>query len=382
MEETWSDVNINNFGSVTTDTQSYHAQEQTIVSAYANSTATTTDTKSCLTDEENESRKDLSSVVPMVQGHSDVNMSFEQMVKQTHKIVIELKRKQELKKANKAREKQKKIKSDKDEKDDKEKMLNRLSMCEEGIQLLTNVGVKQDKQLQSLNKHIDHIKAASMKANVIITGIIEVCNEDSKDAAQQFFKEQLGMEDEANIKDAYRIGKNESTRPLLVAFDSFRDKLQVLKKAKGLKGKTNKDGDSFYIRDHLQEKDIVKERCKWYIVSYNKTLIKAQQQSLERKKGQLLVENKPYESKIKEPTISEILKMNPDQVKKVLKHRMYEGDPTHKQGSTFVGLPPKSTTWIKSLKCICKCTTALLMPHTLYVPIAYLTPILLTCRME
>ena len=177
-----------------------------------------------------------------------------------------------------------------------------------------------------------------MKQNLIITGIKETKGEDCKKIAIVFMKEKLKMTQPVNIVKAHRIGKPGADKHnLIVMVSDIKDKLLVFKHAKNLKGVKSPEGEEYYISNQLpveQEEQVRKRRLK---IKINRNLIDAQQQDLTWKKGELMVDSAQYEERVIDPTCTDILAMNKDEIRRILSFKIYPGKDKCKNGSTFMG---------------------------------------------
>ena len=82
-----------------------------------------------------------------------------------------------------------------------------------------------------------------MKPNVIIRGIVEDSDESNKqikEKAKNFFKEQMEIEEDIEVKNAYCLGiSDKDDRPMLVKLANSNDKAKIFKSVSKLKGKEN-----------------------------------------------------------------------------------------------------------------------------------------------
>ena len=190
-----------------------------------------------------------------------------------------------------------------------------------------------------------------MKQNLIISGIKEKKGEDCKEVAKQFFKNKLGIKEEIAIMTAHRIGKKDDDRNLIVKLLDVGNKATIYKHAKNLKDLKNEDGDGYYINNQLPEEREERNRLQKTKVKINKSLINAQRQSLEWKKGQLKVDGKFYELQIVKPSITEIIEMDTAQLKKILAQKLHQGAEFTKNGTKMFGFAAK----VHSIEQVAEC---------------------------
>ena len=146
---------------------------------------------------------------------------------------------------------------------------------------------------------------------------------------------------EIAIRTAHRIVKYGSdNRYLLVSLADPKDKYTIFKNAKNLKEQTNVDGQEYYINNQVPTETAEDNRKKRQKIKINKTLIDAQQQNLQLKRGELIVEGAQFQPKVAKPSCTEVLEMHPDQLKKVFSYKL-QGAEYKKSGSSFHGFPAK-----------------------------------------
>ncbi len=100
------------------------------------------------------------------------------------------------------------------------------------------------KSLITLNDKSDYLEGQSRRNNIVIDGILESANEkwsDSEDKVKKLLSEKLQIDPrEIELERAHRSGKPSPSstrpRPVIVKFLRYKDKLEVISKAKALKG--------------------------------------------------------------------------------------------------------------------------------------------------
>ena len=235
-----------------------------------------------------------------------------------------------------------KIMLDKEAKDKKFDI--RLSQLKDKVRLVTGTTTKHDREIGNNAKKINQFELRSMKNNILIQGIKEQKDEDCAKKTDAFFEKVLKVPRKIAFDVAHRIGRREDAernRTMVVKLKKAGDKGIIYKHSKNLKDITNGDGEKYYINDQLPELQEEAKRKKKLKVKINKTLIDAQQQNIEWKRGELLVDGAPYKEKIAEPTNTEILEMPQQSLSKILKMKLYKGDEFNKNGSTFIAYAAK-----------------------------------------
>lgn len=105
-------------------------------------------------------------------------------------------------------------------------------------------GIDQMKEsLDEITKKLDYLENQSRRNNIVIHGIPETPSEswaDTEEKTQDLLRSKFGFTEEPLIERAHRIGAKKASqqRPVVVKFNSFKDREIVLRNAKNLKGTT------------------------------------------------------------------------------------------------------------------------------------------------
>ena len=248
--------------------------------------------------------------------------SLGDMIKATHKMVTAMKR-DNVKNSN------------------KEKVQDsRIDTLEDHIETLTKVIIQQDKMLRRVNDRLLTMEKGKMRKEIIITGLMEQKDENCVRTVTEFFKDRMKISEGVKVQEAFRLGKPGPTyqRNMCVRLCEVCDKQKIFKHTKNLRDETNDDNGKFYVNNNLPEPLNEEQKKLKMKVKLNKTLIDAQQQELKWNCGDLIIDVNKYCPKVTEPTNEEILRMNQQQIKQILKFRVYQADQIVKNGSTFIGL--------------------------------------------
>ena len=225
------------------------------------------------------------------------------------------------------------------EKLEQKKKDQKLSKCEETLRIVTGIVIRQDKQIQQLQEKVLQMEKHRMKAEMVITGIVEKKGENIKAQLSKFFKEQMQIEENIAIDFAYRLGKPNAdyNRSVIIRLKHVADKALIYKHVKNIKKSVNADKEKFYVNDHLPEKLAELQRKLRQKIKRNKELIDAQQQDIKWSKGNLEVDGVEYQPKVVEPTAVDVLKMGKNELQNMLSFKIVEGDFASKKNSKFMG---------------------------------------------
>ena len=230
-------------------------------------------------------------------------------------------------------------------KDDKVKLTKRIKAVEEKNILLSKVAVKHDGDIQTSARRINNVELRNTRNNLIVSGIKEAKGEKCKELADAFFKNQLLITKPVAIRSAWRLGATsdqDRSRDLMITLEDVKDKSVIHKHVKNLKGIKNSDGKEYFVNDHLPPEQAELSRHKKNKVKINKTLIDAQQQAIEWKRGELIIDGREYKPKVIEPTCTDIIEMKQADLEKALKFKMFATNTERmKNGSKFLGFAAK-----------------------------------------
>lgn len=179
------------------------------------------------------------------------------------------------------------------------------------MQVIANVVVKQEQQIEILNRKLTEAQQRDMSANIVITGIDEKAKESTIQVFNNFVQDKLEIMELLPAKQAFRLGTGKN-RPLLVELHHpENDKRKIFQNVRKLKGKMNGKGTPYFITDHLPEEMNETRRRTNDLVSANKKKSEEQRQNMEVRKGQLFINGNLYEKKIQTPNARQLFK--PDQ---------------------------------------------------------------------
>ena len=111
------------------------------------------------------------------------------------------------------------------------------------IQLLLRANAKREKEVKLLNETIVDMKAQFIRANLVVTGIIEQADENYKRKTESFFHNKMGLP-AIQIAKTYRRGAGLS-RPMVVVLQDASQKKEIFNNLKVLKNLRN-ERDKFY----------------------------------------------------------------------------------------------------------------------------------------
>lgn len=162
---------------------------------------------------------------------------------------------------------------------------------------MVGIMTRQEEQTKELyTKHNDS-QSRQMNRNILIHSLIEKKNENCHQAVTDFFKRDMKISKQIQIKVVHRIGKG-TDRPMVVKLKFPNDKGIVFQHIANLKQAKHPKKKSYFVSEQLPEEYAERKRQQNYIKQANKKVPNDEQLELSFKRGQLLVADKPYSPEI------------------------------------------------------------------------------------
>ena len=198
--------------------------------------------------------------------------------------------------------------------------------------------VQKGNMASTLEEMITELTATiNSKSNIIIDGLLESAEEtfvSRKELVKNFFKEQMEIEQDIEIKDAFRIGKS-IPKAMLVTLAVSDDKEIVFSNVAKLKGKTNARKKLFFESNDLTDDD--KEQRAYFSQLRKEILLLDQQDRLEisLRKGRLFANNEIIRNKVQVPQCADILTLNQEEIQELKEVKVYQVETHQEKGSEF-----------------------------------------------
>lgn len=120
------------------------------------------------------------------------------------------------------------------------------------IEAMVGILSRQNQELAGFKRILNNMAVRAARHNLILSGIVEERNENTKWKVLEFFKGSLKLQDNIVLNKAYRIG-NGVDRPIIIELQNVEDKAKIYQKVGNLKGVKNSKNKSFFISDQLPE---------------------------------------------------------------------------------------------------------------------------------
>ena len=217
-----------------------------------------------------------------------------------------------------------------------ESLEDKSKVCNNKLHQLADVVAYQAQVIKEMQNKIHKQEEDSMKPNLIVHGITELEGENCTAVIKQFFKDKLELVHDLQIKKAYRLGKSKK-RPILVCLKNAYDKGAIYANVSKLQGKTNEKKKPYRIEDQQPPRVRARKQQGRNMMWRNKQPTVLNKLVLSTKKGELLVDDKPYKSQILTPDVHKLLKLSAEEIEELEKVHIVKGETIIKETSQFTG---------------------------------------------
>ena len=204
------------------------------------------------------------------------------------------------------------------------------------LEVMIDVIINQDNKIREMNKVITQLQARSMRQNIVISGLSEIKDEDCKQKAKEFFKENLKIKEEIDIEIAHRMGEGRN-RPMVIKLRNQEDKAIIFKNSPSLKDQKNKDDKPYYVNDQLPDAITEHKRQIRLHLNDGKNRSDGQKPDMYIKQGVLYVDGYRYVKPFQPPTAIDMIQAPYTYRKEADKMKLHEGETIQERGSTFIG---------------------------------------------
>ena len=192
-------------------------------------------------------------------------------------------------------------------KTDLTKTKEQLNGCKVQISDLIGIVTRQDQIIKECKSQIEELKMSVSNANLIIQGIIVKKDQPYREAVNQFFQNQMKIQEDINIEFVTRKGKGKNA-PLLVRLKDTSQKGVIFSHVKNLKDITNELDKPYCIDNDLPPATRERRRHIRQTVAINEKLdANAKLQIDVETKNDMKIEGTQYVKQVKPPSASQIL---------------------------------------------------------------------------
>ena len=180
------------------------------------------------------------------------------------------------------------------------------------VKILTAIVIRQDHRIKVLENEVQAMHGRQRKANIIISGLddIEVENvENTKTKVSSFFKDQMCITDDIEVKKIDTLGKGPN-KAVVVKLANLNDKSKIFDNVSNLKGKHNARKKLFFVNNDLPEKEREQRNYFQHLIKENKLKDENDRLTIQLKCGKLFVNNDPLRQKVSDLTAQDILTLD------------------------------------------------------------------------
>lgn len=219
--------------------------------------------------------------------------------------------------------------------DDIDELSKELHETKFQLQIVSNIVIKQDKQIGFLRQKINEMQRREMSGNIVITGIPDAKQEKPIQLLNTFVEKGLELPELIPANKAYRIGTGQN-RPLIVELRHPENKAKIFSNATKLKGKVNEKGKPYFVAEQLPEEMNENGRRMNELVSENKKKPSSHKLDMTFQRGQLIINEEPYQKQVTPPSAKEILNPGEGLFEKANELDIIKGKQEEHQKSKFI----------------------------------------------
>ena len=196
-------------------------------------------------------------------------------------------------------------------------------------ELQSEIMDRMHSEMMELTQKIENLELASSKKMVVMSGI-DLDQQSSKEskcyAVQKFINDNIGLS--TIVEDVFFIGVKDP-RSFVVTFQSMADKQEVMRNKQHLKGVSSDNQQPVYINNYTPIATQEKRRRE------NDIIQEVDEDQISYAQGGVVVQGEPYKKKITVPTPKELIEVQPEEMRRILKIPMGKGSQVSQQNSRF-----------------------------------------------
>ena len=183
-------------------------------------------------------------------------------------------------------------------------------LCDK-VDIMSKLLMKQENQIDTIKARRCADDAKPYRANLKIVGLMDQDGKNPTELVNDFFKNMLQISQGVEVVQAYRL-KFGDPAPIIAKLKEPKMKQTVFDKVSNLKGKKNKKDQYYGVYSHLPDHEMELDMRKRNVVKANKKLPKPQQQNIELKIGDLMVNGHVYSPRVTRLSARELLEIGVD----------------------------------------------------------------------
>ena len=209
------------------------------------------------------------------------------------------------------------------------------------VKLLTNMVIRQDERIKTLEDRLTAAYQREIKANLKISGLVEKPGETREtlfEMVKQFLKNEMSITQEIEVRDVFRIGSGVA-RQVMIKLKYPNDKLTIMSNASDLKGKENEKKRSYFVEEDLTDQQ--NEARQFYRELKKENTQNNTDLTIKMKRGQVMVNNETVKPQVIPPTCADLLQTSQEELNSIKAIRIVKGGEHTEKGSEFTSYATK-----------------------------------------
>ena len=208
--------------------------------------------------------------------------------------------------------------------------------------LLGNIIIKQDQRIKELESKVERMMERELRQNLIVHGLVKERNEKYPELVEiinKFLKEQLQIESDIAILDAYCLGNKPHDRPVRIRLQHQSDKSIIFANASNLKGKKNSKQRLFLIQDDQTERQAESRKYYWELIKESQLAKDNPDRkfTVSMSRGNIMINgHQKLKSKIQPAEPADIIRMDGRELEEVKAVKMVKGELYTEKLSEFI----------------------------------------------
>ena len=197
-----------------------------------------------------------------------------------------------------------------------------------------------------MESKLEAVQSRELKQNIIIHGLVEDKDETYQglvDSIKSFWKEQMLIEEEIEIMDAFRLGNKPIDHPVCVKLQHSKDKALIFANASNLKDKENIKKRLFMVQDNQMERQAETRRYYRELVKESKEEADTPNKfNVKMAKGSIVIngQNKIHQTPATIEVL-DILRMDNAELEEIRAVKLIKGEQHVEKGSEFLSFAQK-----------------------------------------
>ena len=202
--------------------------------------------------------------------------------------------------------------------------------------------IKCEETINVIDKTLQKIEASNRKGEFLVYGVVRDEQLSFKLMVLGFLKSVMDLPRPVRVISAHPIGKRLSA-PIWFKLEDPDDVALIFKNISNLKEQVNRFGKPYHVREFLTEKGKEEDARQRDLLMDNRKLPMSHQASITRARGNVIINQEPYQKAIVPPKLKEVLLAS--QTHNLQKLQIQSGSSHQEKGSAFYVYAAKVTSF-------------------------------------